>query len=211
MTLEDELTKVVDAANRLTDEVSGKMAAINQTVDAKKAELDEWRNGAKNQFLNLALKTIFVPGDSDKWYPVCFPSSPGLSFIYIGRHTHADPSFGVFNGSISAQIHANTSGYGGLDPALFFDFYFFSGSLFNSAHPPIGKVSLTQNLDNVVIWLMGNRHYDYALSNGNFSAFLPSPDVNNANNRLEGGVVPGVITAVDVSSTKANNYVRGGV
>lgn len=47
MSLETQIANLVAATNQLTGEVSGKMAAINQTVDAKKAELDAWRNGAK--------------------------------------------------------------------------------------------------------------------------------------------------------------------
>lgn len=50
MSLETQIANLVAATNQLTGEVSGKMAAINQTVDAKKAELDAWRNGARAEY-----------------------------------------------------------------------------------------------------------------------------------------------------------------
>lgn len=50
MSLETQIANLVAATNQLTGEVSGKMAAINQTVDAKKAELDAWRNNARSDF-----------------------------------------------------------------------------------------------------------------------------------------------------------------
>jgi hypothetical protein len=211
MSLEQQIANLVTASNNLTAEVAGKQAEIHATVAAQIAAMEAWKQGAKGQWVSTELKTIFVPGDADKWYPVCFPSAPNFGFLKLQRYIHEDAALGNFNGGLNVQFHATKTGYGGRPPAPFFDFYFYNGNLFNSVTPPIGKVALTMNSDNVVIWLLGNRHYNYALPNANENAYLPSAALNDPSNRLGDGSVPGVMTAVDAGSTKPNNYVRGGV
>lgn len=50
MSLEQQVAALVAATNALTGEVAGKMAAINAALDAKKAELDAWRAGARGEY-----------------------------------------------------------------------------------------------------------------------------------------------------------------
>lgn len=212
MSLEQQVANLVTAANNLTGEVAGKQAAIDAKVAAKITELEAWKAGAKDQFISAEAKNIVVAGDADKWYPVCFPSARDFGFLHLKRFIHAEEAtLGSFNGGLNAQLHATNTGYGGRPPVLFFDYYAFNGNLFNSTTPPIGKVALTQNSDNIVVWLLGNRSYSYVLPNANDSAYFPSAAVDHANHRLGDGSVPGVITAVDAATTKPNNYVRGGV
>lgn len=62
MSLENEISKLVSAANQLTGEVAGKLAVIDQRVEQKKIELDAWQANARGEwpFLNLLKNTHMV-------------------------------------------------------------------------------------------------------------------------------------------------------
>lgn len=78
MSLETQIANLVAATNQLTGEVSGKMAAINQTVDAKKAELDAWRNNARSEFplgANLVKNALMLNYDTQTLSPTGYGSA----------------------------------------------------------------------------------------------------------------------------------------
>lgn len=62
MSLENEISKLVAAANLLTAEVGGKLGAIDQRVDQKRAELDAWQANSRGEwpFMNLLKNTHMV-------------------------------------------------------------------------------------------------------------------------------------------------------
>ncbi|MGQ0710352.1 MAG: hypothetical protein ACT4NV_11450 [Rhodoferax sp.] len=71
MSLEQQIAGLVTATNALTQEVSGKMAAITQTVDAKKGELDAWKANARREYpsVNLLANSRFQTDSNSDGYP----------------------------------------------------------------------------------------------------------------------------------------------
>ncbi len=62
MSLETEIARLASAANTLTQEVTGKIGAINTTVNQKIAELQAWRENARaeNPYVNLLQNATFT-------------------------------------------------------------------------------------------------------------------------------------------------------
>jgi len=91
MGLEQQITALVAASNALTGEVSGKMAVINQTVSAQKAELEAWRLGARDEMALPFRATVIVGGDANTFYPVPIRnySHEKLGRLVIYRHASA--------------------------------------------------------------------------------------------------------------------------
>ena len=84
MSLETQIANLVAATNQLTGEVSGKMAAINQTVDAKKADLDAWRGGHLSEHPALAVNfnasMLTLSGAAPQQVPVGMGLNAGGNF-----------------------------------------------------------------------------------------------------------------------------------
>ncbi|UDM18405.1 hypothetical protein [Vogesella sp. XCS3] len=209
MSLEQQVGALVKAASDLTSEVAGKMAAIDAKVEAKKAELDAWKNGANDQFANAFSKEIYVGGANNKWYPVLIDLPRRfLGQINILRYIHSDSDkYGMSNGALLLSLQGVNGEWGGLPPRLIP--VSFAYSVF--AQSPVADFALSVFGQRCVVWLLGDRHYtvttSYPALVDVFSqdlANLVHDDPSPANDiRID------AMTAV-AAAMIANNYIRGG-
>lgn len=209
MSLETQIANLVAATNQLTGEVSGKMASINQTVDAKKAELDAWRQGVNNDYANYFSADIAVLGNSEKWYPVVI-DLPVVAEgdIHIFRYIHTDnEKYGMSNGALRLHLCGMSGQWGGASASLFPMSYGYMGSW----NYPVADFAITAWGMRVAIWLRGDRHYQvrtsYPAEVEAFSADVNNLILDNADPSLR--VILDAKTAVSASMIP-NNYIIGG-
>ncbi|MGY4027874.1 hypothetical protein ACW5WQ_18280 [Aeromonas rivuli] len=97
MSLETSIAALVEASNKLTDAVNGKIGEIDQRVASAENEFDQWRGSVEAKDINgesLYRSTIDLTGlSSDYYYPVWWrmPNNlAGESRIMISRNYQED-------------------------------------------------------------------------------------------------------------------------
>lgn len=209
MNLEQQVGALVKAASDLTSEVAGKMAAIDAKVEAKKAELEAWKQGASDQFANAFSKEIYVGGANNKWYPVLI-DLPARFFgqINIARFIHTDSEkYGMSNGALLFAMQGVSGEWGGLPPRVLP----FSYAHSNFPTPPVADFALTAFGFRCVVWLLGDRHYTVTTS---YPARIDVHSLDLANLVYDSADNANDIRLDAMTSVAAamipNNYARGG-
>lgn len=209
MSLEQQVVALVKAASDLTGEVAGKMAAVDAKVEAKKAELDAWKQGATDQFANAFSKEIYVGGANNKWYPVLI-DLPRRFFgqINIARFIHTDSEkYGMSNGALLFAMQGVSGEWGGLPPRVLPFSYAYS----NFTTPPVADFALTAFGQRCVVWLLGDRHYTVTTS---FPALIDVHSQDLANLVYDSSDPANDIRLDAMTSVESamipNNYARGG-
>ncbi|WP_374419780.1 hypothetical protein [Chromobacterium sp.] len=165
MSLESNIAELVKASNALTGTVNGKIADIDRRVDVKVQQMEDWRNGARQEFASIATQTIAVGGAADHWYPVVIslPSRKAMD-IFIARYTHEDSDkYEKFNGAMFLHLCGVNGEWGGVPPLLYPQAYSYKAGLFEKL-PPVADFGITAFGMKAVVWLLGARHYNVTTS-----------------------------------------------
>ena len=179
---------------------------VNVTIPNRakiKAEVDNFIAGARGTFVTKDIKSFFVEGDGDKFYPVVFdpPWRVPVNLKIFRRDVHQD---GTWYGSMFFEVEFFLSecGHGSDFTRLLVNTH--SQKLFVAKYLNLGLKG------RFVVWLRGNTHYQYISShdfeNVDFSAqekSFPGPNCG-------GDVTLSILTETDIPDELKNNYVFGG-
>ncbi|AOZ50866.1 hypothetical protein [Chromobacterium vaccinii] len=158
MSLEQQVAALVTASNNLTSTVAGKQADIDAKVAAKTAELDAWRQNARNEMTLPFRYSVEVGGDANTYYPVPIWASPyekcGRLVIFRDYNAAHPSSLGTDHvAGLLLELSIRGSAWS--------DFWMTRAEYYGFAyHQAVAKVRT--DLIGRVVWLRGGgMHYDF--------------------------------------------------
>lgn len=117
--LEQSLANVVESANQLTQTVNAKMGQIDEKVQQASASFEQFKAGADDRYQTRTGTSVFVPGDTDKFYPVFIPGiHNGVAKLEIARQVHQDR---LWAGALTASFLFQNGAWGGFPSILVLD------------------------------------------------------------------------------------------
>lgn len=180
MSLEQQVTALVEASNNLTGAVNGKISEIDQRVATAEQEFDDFIANADNRYVTRSGTMITVGGDSDKFYPVYIPAnSTGIAQLQIARMIHNDRNWA---GALSAQFYVQNNAWSGYPNVFVMDFL--AIATHSSTPPEISADGFIADykqgvlyIPGVLFWLRGNHSYFVTSSLKNFGPAVTHNDL----------------------------------
>ncbi|OLQ70320.1 hypothetical protein BIT28_16475 [Photobacterium proteolyticum] len=199
---------------QFTDKLDAITPQLNAFVSQQKANVNSIfaEPDKRYQVLHTQPQALVVGGTSDKWYPVAIEMPAGvLTGLSIYRYVHDDEAvYGKFNGSLSLDVIACSSGYGKSIANVIVERYRTAGRQSEAAgakNPFVGRIESNARSNALVVWLRGATSYHLGCDNGQVAATVYEA----------GDAAQGIYPSLDVMnisqgahvSVPAVGYVRG--
>ncbi|EKO3881156.1 hypothetical protein P0F40_002923 [Vibrio metschnikovii] len=226
MSLEQQVTALVEASNNLTSAVNNKIGQIDQRVTQAEQEFDQFVATADDRYKTHNANSFRVGGEWGKFYPVRIQLSGGpvnqLNLYRINANANKgninglDPS--VTPGTFTAHLFGIGDAWGHRTPFYAFDSYH------EKEHRFIGRVTNYYRVQAIWVWLRGGG-VDYYLAHENLAIdandiVVHTGEVSDLSKQIGiylGGCVNGefginylpILEADIDAGLPANGYIRG--
>lgn len=180
MSLEQQVSSLVTAANKLTGVVNEKVAGIDKRVEQAEAEFAEFTSTADSRYMTRVGTYVHVGGDSDKFYPVYIPAAhAGITELQINRSVHFDREWA---GALTARVLLQNNAWGGYPSFLYLD------ALGIQYHPTLTPKNILSDgfiadyrngagfIAGAIFWLRGNHRYLVSSTLRAFKSVISHPE-----------------------------------
>lgn len=155
------------ASQALAQEVAGKIAQIDATVEEAQKEFEQFQTASDKRYWNQSVHKVTVGGDRDKFYPVYIPTiARGIITVDISRRYNYSPGS---RERITARWLSCNDGWGAYAQVHTLDIL--SQNKDSSVTSDTGLLAHHRAgagfMNGLIVWLKGDTLYDISTSAGN--------------------------------------------